>query len=330
MTRRRAVTAAAKVVVSGGMIALLVSKGGAGDILTTLERTDPIWLALGFGLGVLGAVVTVSQWHALMSACGVHRSWWRCFRVELACDTFDAALPTSIGGDVLRAVLITTEAGERPATAGSVVLRRLLNFPGMVVVMAVGLAASWWLPAAGRARPYALGALLAAIAGAVVFASPLAGRLASHDLMQRFSVGRAIGRVLHELDLVRARRRVLVVASVRGTAFWCVVVASQWCYMRGVGVHAPLGYAAATVTVVSLITMLPISLGGYGVREGGFSFFLAVGGMATISQGVGVGLCVTAQTMAFGLLGIPAYLTLRQRRAQAATAPTMGAMACAS
>jgi len=143
--------------------------------------------------------------------------------------------------------------------------------------------------------------------------------------------GRAIAKVLHELDLVRARRRALIVATARGTAFWCVVVASQWCYMRGVGIRVPLGYAAAAVTVVSLITMLPISLGGYGVREGGFSFFLAVGGMATISQGVGVGLCVTAQTMAFGLLGIPVYLTLRQRRARApVSAPTIGAMACAS
>jgi len=105
-------------------------------------------------------------------------------------------------------------------------------------------------------------------------------------------------------------------ASLLELGFWLFVVASAWAYMRAVGIHPPIAYAAVVVLVVNALSMLPISLGGYGLREGTFSLFLAVGGIATAAQGAAVGLCITVQTLLMGLLGIPIYLLLgRQRHA---------------
>ncbi len=110
-------------------------------------------------------------------------------------------------------------------------------------------------------------------------------------------------------------RGALSAAVVRGCLFWCCAVTSQWCYMRAVGVdHVPLAYAGVVVTVTNLVTMLPIAMGGYGLREGTFSALLVAAGMATVAQGVAVGACLTAQTALFGLIGLPSYLTLRSRR----------------
>jgi uncharacterized membrane protein YbhN (UPF0104 family) len=92
--------------------------------------------------------------------------------------------------------------------------------------------------------------------------------------------------------------------------------------MRAVGIHVPLTYGVVVVTTTNAITMLPISLGGYGLREGAFAAFLAVGGLATTAQGVAVGVCLTGQTVVLGLAGIPFYLTVnRARRAQIDPAP---------
>ncbi len=54
--------------------------------------------------------------------------------------------------------------------------------------------------------------------------------------------------------------------------------------------------------------MLPISLGGYGLREGSFAAFLAVAGHATAAQGAAVGVCLTLQTVGLGLIGVPVLL----------------------
>ncbi len=95
-----------------------------------LTHASPKWLALGFGLGVLGAVVTIWQWWGVLRSLGLRRTYRRCFRLELAGDVFDAALPSSIGGDVLRAVTVAERPDERQVAVASVVLRRLCNFPG--------------------------------------------------------------------------------------------------------------------------------------------------------------------------------------------------------
>ena len=99
-------------------------------------------------------------------------------------------------------------------------------------------------------------------------------------------------------------------ATFRGLLFWIVVVLSQACYIRAVGIHASLGYAAAVVACVNAISMLPISVGGYGLREGAFSALLGVAGVGTAVQGTAVGLCLSAQTLLFGLCGAVVYATL--------------------
>jgi len=71
-------------------------------------------------------------------ANGVSRPFRRCLHLELAGDVFDAALPapsvvTSSGPPPCR------HSEERVPSAAAVVLRRLCNFPGMIVIVAVGL-----------------------------------------------------------------------------------------------------------------------------------------------------------------------------------------------
>ena len=85
---------------------------------------------------------------------------------------------------------------------------------------------------------------------------------------------------------------------------------SQACYIRAVGIHSPALYSVAVVTCVNALSMLPISVGGYGLREGAFSAMLSVGSLGTVTQGTAVGVCLSAQTLLFGLVGGVVYLTL--------------------
>jgi hypothetical protein len=57
---------------------------------------------------------------------------------------------------------------------------------------------------------------------------------------------------------------------------------------------------------VAIAQVLPISLGGLGVREGAFVLFLGPLGVAT-SQAVALGLLVYGLNLAVSLLGAPAF-----------------------
>ena len=167
-TRRRGgIITLAKLAVSGALLAYLVRKGSLGAVERALTHASPKWIALGFGLGVLGALVTIWQWWGVLRSLGLRRTYRRCFRLELAGDVFDAALPSSIGGDVLRAVTVAERSDERQVGVASVVLRRLCNFPGMVVLMGLGTGVTWAGGQVNRAWPAVLVALAFGFAGGI-------------------------------------------------------------------------------------------------------------------------------------------------------------------
>jgi uncharacterized membrane protein YbhN (UPF0104 family) len=303
--------AAARAAVTLGVLALLLRKASPRAIVSQLGHADLSYMLLGYALALLSVLVTVAQWWGLLAASGLRRRYRRCLRLEIAGDAFDAALPSAIGGDLVRAVRVAEHPGERVAGASAVVLRRLCNFPGMVVLLAAGLAATASLPYAGRIRPVAIGALAGGSAFVAVAMSPLFGVLA-RSVICRHGPGRTVGKLFAALHDFRGKRRDLLVAALRGVGFWCVAVASQACFIEAMGIHVTVPYAAVVVATTTALTMLPISLGGYGVREGSFAAFLAVAGHATAAQGAAVGVCLTVQTVALGLIGAPVLVTLRR------------------
>jgi uncharacterized membrane protein YbhN (UPF0104 family) len=306
-----------RIAVTTGAFALIAHKIGFGAVVHALARANPVYLAAGYAIAVITILLTVWQWNGLATANGVARTYRRCLHLELGGDVFDAALPSSIGGDFVRATSLAESPDERVPAAASVVLRRLCNFPGMIVITAVGLLTTLSLGYADRIRPFALGAVAGGLALVVLALSPAMGLIGRWGLLRR-GPGLAVAKLLNTLHAFRGERSHLVRATLRGLLFWTVVVASQSMFIRALGIHIPLMYSALVITTATAITMLPISLGGYGLREGAFAAFLAAGGHASAAQGAAVGVCITVQMLALGVIGIPFYLTIRTRRSRPA------------
>ncbi len=312
-TRRVAPMTIIRIVVTVGAFALIARKIGFSAVFHALGAANPALLAAGYGVAVITILITVRQWHGLSNANGVPCTYRRCLHLELAGDVFDAALPSSIGGDVIRAASLPDSPDQRVPAAASVVLRRLCNFPGMIVLTAVGLLATIDLGYAGRIRPYSLAVIAGGVGLVVCTLSPAMGAMSRWGLLKR-GPGVAVAKLLATLHEFRGQRRDLFQAALRGLVFWIFVVASQSLFILAVGVHVTLAYSALVITTATAVTMLPISLGGYGLREGAFAAFLAAGGHATGAQGAAVGVCITVQMLALGLFGIPFYLTVRAHR----------------
>ena len=313
--RRIAPMTVIRIVVTFGAFALIAHKIGFRAVLHALGASNPALLAAGYAVAVITILITVRQWHGLSNANGVKCSYWRCLHIELGGDVFDAALPSSIGGDVIRAASLPDSPDQRVPAAASVVLRRLCNFPGMIVLTAVGLVATVEVGYAGRIRPYALCVVVGGLCLVACAMSPALGRMSQWGLLKR-GPGVAVAKLLATLHEFRGQRRDLLQATLRGVVFWIFVVASQSLFILAVGIHVSLAYSALVVTTATAVTMVPISLGGYGLREGAFAAFLAAGGHATGAQGAAVGICITVQTLALGVIGIPFYLTIKNRRRQ--------------
>jgi uncharacterized protein (TIRG00374 family) len=308
------VRTAIKILVSVGLFAFIFTKAGVRSIGHELAGSQPAWLAIAFLLAIAAVLASVVQWQVLLAASGMHRTCRRCAHLDMAGRAFDAAMPSSIGGDVMRTFLVANGPNERVPAARTIVLRRVTGIPGMVFLLGLGIVFAWHHGYSRRVLPYAAICIGLGAIAMVVCASPLLGWMGRRRALQRSKASRVLAEILEALHQFRSERMALLIAALLELGFWLLVVANAWAFMRAVGTHPPIAYAAVVILTVNALSMLPISIGGYGLREGTFSLFLAVGAIATSAQGAAVGLCITLQAMLIGAIGIPFYLSLGRSR----------------
>ena len=152
----------------------------------------------------------------------------------------------------------------------------------------------------------------------VVFAAGnprIGGRLAGHDSWLRF-----MGAV--HLGIARIVRRPGAAAQVvaAGIVYQLAIVAAGILAARAVGIHLGPTALLAFVPVVAIIQVLPITVGGLGVREGAFAVFLAPLGVPA-GQAIALGLAMYAMHLIASLLGAPSFaIGTRPARPQLPTA----------
>jgi len=98
------------------------------------------------------------------------------------------------------------------------------------------------------------------------------------------------------LHLYRHQPRILVLATLLGLAFQTIAVVTLWMIARSVDIQAPLALLAVVAPLVLVVTLVPISIAGFGVREGGMVLLLGEAGYsateATLLSLVGVAVLV--------------------------------------
>ena len=80
--------------------------------------------------------------------------------------------------------------------------------------------------------------------------------------------------VEHDLAPFWSDRALLVRVSLLSLVFHLSQVGVQWLLARAAGTSLPFSYCLVMHPILSLMMALPLSIGGFGVREGGYLYFL--------------------------------------------------------
>lgn len=292
-----------RLLAGAAVLVVLAVRLGADPFLDGLRDVDATALLVGLATTAATTLACAWRWSLLSGrldvAVPVRTAYRRYYRSQL----LNATLPGGVLGDVHRGVDHGLRSGALGAGFRSVVWDR---GTGQAVQAVLAVAALALLPAAVRAD---VGWLLLAL-GAVLVVAALAlprrvRRAAAAEL-------RTIGPVLPPVGLASA-------LAAAGHVVVFVVVA------RSVGVDVALPRLAALGVVVLLASALPLSLAGWGPREGVAAWLFAEAGL-----GAATGLSVS---VAFGLVsfvatlpGLLALSPLRSREVawRKATAPVAG------
>jgi hypothetical protein len=132
----------------------------------------------------------------------------------------------------------------------------------------------------GNAQSFLLWATLAFAVGSGV---ALTAVLRGSALIRRAIPERIIGTIRHSRSLIRGYVEdpgLLVMLLVTSLAFQALVALQLVFLGRAINVHLPFATAAVALALVTIVTLIPISIGGFGVREGTYVILLGSASIA--------------------------------------------------
>ncbi|HXE80825.1 MAG TPA: lysylphosphatidylglycerol synthase transmembrane domain-containing protein, partial [Vicinamibacterales bacterium] len=237
---------------------------------------------------------------------------------------FNLFLPTIVGGDAVRAVLLARETGAPAGSTMSVFMERNL---GLFALLTIAAAASAFAPRAEVAglplTALALLLLAAFVAANLVIATPSIYTLVDRLIaMSPLASARLRAAPLYEA-VARYRRRgfVVVAGVILSFVFQFIVVGVVFLNARALNLDVPLSALAVFVPLISLAGMIPVTVNGLGVREALYIFFFGQLGAPT-ELAVSLALLFLGVTIAASL---PGGLVYALDRSPSPTAPSRSA-----
>lgn len=307
MTDRRTVLLVLRVLASVVMLGVLIPRIDLSSVLPELTRTNVLWM-LGALAATAGAFVLAAvRWQAVLEAMGIQAPVRVLLHHYVAGMFVGNFLPSTIGGDVLRVRRLSADYGRGADIFASVVLERLTGWLVLPVLTLVALAANPGLRELGGATALAagiaIGTLVALSAVLFLVAHPqVGGRFAGTAGWRRF--GGAIHTGLHQ---VRRHPGASIGVVATGIAYQATVVFAVFLAARALDIdHIGLTAVFAFFPAVAILQVLPISLGGLGIREWALVFFFRPLEVPD-GRAVGLGLLVYALILTVSLLGAPSF-----------------------
>lgn len=266
-----------------------------------------LWL-LAIGVSVAAQGFSARRWQLFAREMQFVRTLPQYFAFYLIGAFFNLVFPTSVGGDVVRVLYLDAKSGRKLAAFASVFLERVNGLLVLIGVACVGvLVTPIPLPGWIHAIVWSVGGC--ALAG--IIALPLLQRWPLVPLERRVQM-KAL------LDQVHAPR-VLGEATLMSVLVQVSGVIGLWLIALSLGIDLPPAYFCILGPMVSLLTLLPITMNGMGVRELGTIVFLAP---LSVNEDAAKTLAFLwfASSVAISLLGGLVYLFGANLRAGAAAA----------
>ncbi|HEX8833169.1 MAG TPA: lysylphosphatidylglycerol synthase transmembrane domain-containing protein, partial [Abditibacteriaceae bacterium] len=267
------------------VLSYLVWRGDTTSLQRALQAVPP-WVLLGSVACYLsGQVLSAWKWQLLLRARGANLSLAQCCRFYLQGMFWNLWMPTNIGGDAVRAYAVRDECAGLAPAAASVLVERLTGFFALLLLAIGGLCYQETL---GVSVVETRQATVSVIAVILMFAlvtlavsrkkrrAAAPGAAPSTSASQPGKLRRKITAIKDALGFYVApqRRTVLATSILLSLLFQASQVLLNIGLARVVGLDLPAVVFWWLVPALSLSSLLPVGIGGLGVREAAAMVFL--------------------------------------------------------
>jgi glycosyltransferase 2 family protein len=296
---RRFLALAAKIAVSAALLYVAFARVDLGTIGARLQQANISWLvALELALAAQ-LVLAALRWRQIALQCSAQFTIPSAMRYVLIGWFFNQTLPSTIGGDAARVWLVSRAgAGWKPA-AYSVVVDRIVGLAVLAVIVIVCM--PWLLDLVrdplGRVSVVLVNS--AAIVATIVFL--ILGQV-HWQWLDRWWIARHVAGTAAVAFKVVSTWRIASVVVGLSVAIHLLTIAAIWSAARSVAAPLEFWQALLLVPPVVLVSTVPVSIAGWGVREGAMMTVFSYAGLLD-SDGLIISILYGAGLFAVGAVG---------------------------
>lgn len=300
-----------KVVVSVGMIAALAVWVDWASVMRVLASANLAMLLLAMAAMAPTVALAALRWSHVARASGIELPIGFYMKATYSALFIGQFLPAGLGVDAARLAYFMHRRARLAQALQSLVLDRLMGVTSMICVLAVGLPVIW-MQLHGILKLFSISLVLATLLAVCA--------LFSLNKIRFVSGYPGSGKRRKVIDLALAVRGSILskeaaAAFAISIAIYCLMILGVHLIARAVGVETGYFPLLAIVALAMFVSLLPISVNGWGVREGAMVAGLAVLGVSKESA--------LAISLLFGfanaLITVPGIFVWHSRRAHGTT-----------
>jgi glycosyltransferase 2 family protein len=242
-------------------------------------------LLLGFLVLWIGHYICIFRWRMLMRPLMPVLSLSNLFGIYCIGLFFNLTFPTVVGGDVVKMYYAGKPSRKYAQSFAATFLDRDAGMLAMMIIACVAISSH---PVIVPRVPVTLiiwSVFAVFILGNITIFAPRSHRRMT-ALLRRFHLARVAAKVdaISNAFQIMGKQRILLLLSLLiSLVNQLLVIAVTWIMALGLRIQVPVSYFMVFVPVITLISMIPISLNGMGLREYAFMSLFGAIGVAPVS-----------------------------------------------
>ena len=267
-----------KLLISSFVLYLIFSKIEISEFIFNIKKIGFAIVSVLLILALLKFVVETMRWQFVLKAIGFKLNFNYLLSLYLIGGFFSNFLPSTIGGDLARTAFIKGENLKVSSVANTILFERFTGLYSVFIMCLFSVAVGW----AQISEYLRMFILVYAVIGIIVmsliylFFNKITDLFSLLESKYKFKFLKKIGSIIKTLDFSNYEKKTIISTMLFSIMIQLVVISVTVLVGRAIGLEqVELLTYFIIMPPVWIITMLPISINGLGIREGVFALFLS-------------------------------------------------------
>jgi len=265
-----------KLFVSLGLLAFVFTKIDLNSFANIFNNIKLFYLFLALLFTFAGFLLAAWKWKIALVAQDIHIGFWTLVGSYMVGLFFGNILPTSYGGDIIRVYDTAKLSKKKVKSFSSLLFDRLVGF---FVLLLIGFIAVlfvqefiWLLPI--------IGIILLFFILLFLYSDYNIEKIKIFNyLLKKFDKKNVIVRIKESISIYKKKPNLLKSILLISLFLQLNVILFNFFIVKGLGLMIPLEILFVFVPLINVLTIIPISINGLGVREFSYVYLFGLGGV---------------------------------------------------